>query len=1074
MSRKSKRESVLLPKESLIKDNIADYRRSSRRKDVRNVGSYILGATLGEGAFGKVKLASHFQSRQNVAIKILDKTKMNEEEDDFFRVQKEISVLKKMRHKNIIQLYEIMESVKNIYLVMEYCEGKELFDYIVMKKQLTEAEALKYFQQIIDAVEYMHSQNIVHRDLKPENILLDDKLNVKLSDFGLSTNYSNENLLSTPCGTPSYAPPEMLKGEEYHGLLSDVWSTGIILYAMLCGYLPFSESDQDINCKNIIEGNYELPESLSPQVKDLLKNILQIDPLDRYDIDQIKKHPWFTSKTPCLRPGLIIDYHRIPIDEIILNKLIEHGYNKEKVRKNLVANKFDQTTAIYYLYVKKHLKEGHTSISDLQSQEYLDFINDSNNILNPGVTYTCYKTLKTESEMNDNLNNNSNCIKEKIKDNNRKDQRILEDALCVETENMCLETEKNVDLTEIIEESVVLAEGRPHSQTVAQPISKPATFLQRVSIKLQNRKSIFIHPSLEEDLLSETGNKSNNFIQDKYICSPRVHKRFSQVVKSNPNFKDIFLQLNNPRNSGINDIDATSFRDNILNQIFKNKTIQTEIDESNSSNNTNIENSISSINTLNNCNEQTKTVNKANVTNNPKFAFDKQENGLRRNTLHTKIEKNVNVHVSININTNNHNIENNKANNQNSNKRYRASSIGFDESRFNIENLQKKKVKPLEIISNNKLDSKIDKEMKVNLKKNQNKAIVKRNRRNSVKLKTKGTREYRNETSVEKSLSRTPVRNVSLSPNQAKETAKNRLKIIPWNLKKKIIDKKVNEVNAIKEYDQFKDKKLNDNNLKPKLQKIKIEKKKKKEKLNKNSKNKCINKINKNSEVKEYDNNNNNERDEKNISFGNISFKDDKSEIFLNESNAKEPKTRIIVSKKLLKKKTSLENLKLDKRNSFSNLNVFKPNIEALSQILNKTPNSKLKTSPKKNFNYNTESFKKSSNFELTDNNNNLNNKKQVLEVNYDEPFDIMNIISKSFDSLYCCLISVLKKRKIVYFEGNNYKLRCTKLGLCFNIELFKLNDSLSYLKCKVISGDNTSFRKFNQNLINEVIHSNF
>lgn len=351
------------------------------RRETKSIGSYTLGVTLGEGAFGKVKLGTHILTNEKVAIKILDKIKMQKDEEDMVRVQREIAILKRLRHKNIIQLYEIMESNRNIYLIMEYCEGKELFDHIVMKKKLSEAESLKFFHEIIDAIEYLHSQNIVHRDLKPENLLLDGKLNIKVSDFGLSSTYTDDNLLSTPCGTPTYAPPEMLRGEEYHGLLSDVWSSGIILYAMLSGYLPFSESNEELNCQKIINCDYEMPEWISESCADLISHILKEDPLDRYDIEQVKDHPWFNSSAPSLRSGIIIGLHRIPIDLFILKQIEDYGYPVEKVTLSLENNKFDTMTAIYYLTLKKYINQGGTSISDLQSEEFMKFINDESNKL---------------------------------------------------------------------------------------------------------------------------------------------------------------------------------------------------------------------------------------------------------------------------------------------------------------------------------------------------------------------------------------------------------------------------------------------------------------------------------------------------------------------------------------------------------------------------------------------------------------------------------------------------------------------------------------------------------------------
>lgn len=371
--------------------------------ELRQKGNYMLGKTLGEGAFGLVKSGTHITTGEKVAIKILDKTRMKEEEDDFNRVKKEINILKKLRHKNVIQLYEIIESQHKLYLVIELCEGKELFDYIVDNQKLEEAEACKFFQELIDGVEYLHSQNIVHRDLKPENLLLDSDKNLKITDFGLSTVYSNDNLLTTPCGTPSYAPPEMLKGEEYHGLLSDVWSCGVILYAMLCGYLPFSESNEDLNCRNIIEGNFEIPDFLSPGVIDLLANVMKIDPIERYDIQQIRQHPWFSTVPPLSCPGIVLEYHKLPIDYDLLSQILKEHFNidynsmindleggedispelqsnYEKVCSlisKIETNKFDNFTAIYYLTLKKIVKCGYKSISDLKSEVYIEYINST-------------------------------------------------------------------------------------------------------------------------------------------------------------------------------------------------------------------------------------------------------------------------------------------------------------------------------------------------------------------------------------------------------------------------------------------------------------------------------------------------------------------------------------------------------------------------------------------------------------------------------------------------------------------------------------------------------------------------
>ena len=351
----------------------------------KQVGDYLLNDELGSGGFGKVVLGTHIPTGEKVAIKIMDKEQILSDELNKERVLNEISILKIVRHNNIIKLYEVMETPQKIYLVMEYCDSGEMFDYIVSKQHLTENQACIFFQEIIDALTYLHSQNIVHRDVKPENILLQtfgNTLTCKLIDFGISRTYTLDKLITTPCGTASYAPPEMHRGEEYYGLLSDVWSAGVLLYAMAFGYLPFCEEDEDVNIDNIIKGNYEIPEEASPELTDLLKHIMDIDPLTRYDLDQIKKHPWYNLVSPpkCY-PGLIIGYHKIPIDERILDVCKAYGFNRDEVEKSVKENKYDNKSSIYYIILAKMKREGYDSISDLFSQDYLNYINNKDNLL---------------------------------------------------------------------------------------------------------------------------------------------------------------------------------------------------------------------------------------------------------------------------------------------------------------------------------------------------------------------------------------------------------------------------------------------------------------------------------------------------------------------------------------------------------------------------------------------------------------------------------------------------------------------------------------------------------------------
>ena len=349
---------------------------------IKQIGDYILGEEIGSGAFGKVLLGRHILTEEKVAIKVLDKSILNQTPEDYELVMKEISILKLVKHKYIVQLYEILQTAQHIFIIMEYCEGKEILDYILQKTKLTELESLKYFQQLINCLFYLHSQNIAHRDVKIDNMLLDSNKDLKLIDFGLSTKYTDDDLLDQPCGTVVYAAPEVLEGKEYHGMLADVWSSGIVLYGMLAGYLPFSDKDDEVNKKQVIKGQIKMPEFLSDSVKDLLKHMLDVDPMTRYTLQEIKDHPWFNTVECVLIPGIIIDYNIIPIDDKIINLCVTYNKDKNDVINSIINNKHDSNSALYYLLIKKLLKKGIHSISDMCSDEFIDFVLDDNNLIN--------------------------------------------------------------------------------------------------------------------------------------------------------------------------------------------------------------------------------------------------------------------------------------------------------------------------------------------------------------------------------------------------------------------------------------------------------------------------------------------------------------------------------------------------------------------------------------------------------------------------------------------------------------------------------------------------------------------
>lgn len=288
------------------------------------LGSYKLGKTLGIGAFGKVKLAQHIITNQKVAIKILNKGKIKHMEMAE-KVRREINILKMCTHPHIIRLYEVIDTPSDIFVVMEYVSGGELFDFIVSRGRLPADEARHFFHQIVSAIEYCHFNKVVHRDLKPENLLLDSDNNIKLADFGLSNVVHDGDFLRTSCGSPNYAAPEVISGNLYAGAEVDVWSCGVILYALLCGTLPFDDESIPNLFKKIKSGMYSLPSHLSQLSRDLVLRMLVVDPMKRATIQEVRAHPWFQHKLPAYLalPPEMIQRQDNTVDHEILAKVCQ-------------------------------------------------------------------------------------------------------------------------------------------------------------------------------------------------------------------------------------------------------------------------------------------------------------------------------------------------------------------------------------------------------------------------------------------------------------------------------------------------------------------------------------------------------------------------------------------------------------------------------------------------------------------------------------------------------------------------------------------------------------------------------
>lgn len=267
-----------------------------RSKADQRIGAYNVIKTLGEGSFGKVKLAVHRSTGQQVALKIIARKKLISR-DMVGRVEREIEYLQLLRHPHIIKLYSVIKTQNEIIMVLEFAGG-ELFDYIVSHGKLDETQARRFFQQMICAVEYCHRHKVVHRDLKPENLLLDDQLNVKIADFGLSNIMTDGNFLKTSCGSPNYAAPEVISGKLYAGPEVDVWSCGVILYVLLVGRLPFDDDHIPSLFAKIQRGVFTVPHWIKSEAGDLIRKMLQTNPVQRATIEDIRQDPWFLKDLP--------------------------------------------------------------------------------------------------------------------------------------------------------------------------------------------------------------------------------------------------------------------------------------------------------------------------------------------------------------------------------------------------------------------------------------------------------------------------------------------------------------------------------------------------------------------------------------------------------------------------------------------------------------------------------------------------------------------------------------------------------------------------------------------------------
>lgn len=371
---------------------------AKKRKAQNKIGPWKLGRTLGRGSTGRVRLAKNVHTGKLAAVKIVPKLNFKKIENPKYRknddsshlpygIEREIIIMKLISHPNIMGLYDVWENKTDLYLILEYIEGGELFDYLIKKGRLLELEAINYFKQIIHGIGYLHQFNICHRDLKPENLLLDFNKNIKIADFGMAALEVEKKLLETSCGSPHYASPEIVAGQNYHGAPSDIWSCGIILFALLTGHLPFDDENIRKLLLKVQNGKFIMPKDLSAEAKDLILRMLQVRPKDRISIEEILVHPLLrkypssadnngsSSPSGLLRSNIRALESEKMIDPELLRNLciLFHNCPEEQVIKCLLSPEKSPEKMFYYLLMK--YRNDHLAYSN--AANYADDDSDS-------------------------------------------------------------------------------------------------------------------------------------------------------------------------------------------------------------------------------------------------------------------------------------------------------------------------------------------------------------------------------------------------------------------------------------------------------------------------------------------------------------------------------------------------------------------------------------------------------------------------------------------------------------------------------------------------------------------------
>ena len=573
---------------------------------------YSISDTLGKGTFGKVKLAYSTirNPHKKYACKILEKLNMKEK-DDKKRCQREMSILLQMDHRNVIKTTEIISDSSRYYIIMEFCQKGELFNHIVEQQNFNEEKSAFYYYQLISGIDYIHSKNICHRDLKPENLLLNEKNELKIIDFGLSNFFLGENkLLKTPCGSPCYASPEMILGKDYNGFCIDVWSSGIILFAMLCGYLPFEEGEGDLNnellFRNIVQCKVDYPEEyIGPLAKDLLEKIIVREPKKRITIKQIKKHPFFllgkdvfskivgfennisysnyyygtfrrfnTMNSNDIDSKINLNYNRSNNSKENKNNYYINVNKKKKIYDSLNIDYHRDSNNYNDIYMKTNYDR------NIYRNNYLNLVeNDiiAYKFLNSSINNDNNNDIKIKhnsKEKNIKENNKNNCLS--VNNNNKKNNNKCLNNNIIGRNDDFIYTHKNSrtldikinkkDIQNILDEKMKVDKN---SKTIKD--TQPKLDYQQFNLfTLNNRESNYFNNYLEKNYNSITNYNSENDIKIQYM---KTDTNFANNKYRNANNKTFRNYMNQKKYDDSSKCIGKNINKNISNYINKKKTI---------------------------------------------------------------------------------------------------------------------------------------------------------------------------------------------------------------------------------------------------------------------------------------------------------------------------------------------------------------------------------------------------------------------------------------------------------------------------------------------------------------------